>query len=93
MTIRPEQIHFACTCDSFPEQYVAYLDGRAVAYLRLRSGWFYAACPGLTGEVVLEADVRDVVGRFATEADRRKHLDAARVAIADWCNARQGAQP
>ena len=43
------------TCGACPEQYDVFLGEELVAYLRLRHGWFYAACPYVGGTVVYEA--------------------------------------
>ena len=46
---------FLQTCNACPEQYDVSLNGKQMAYLRLRHGYFYAAVPDCGGEVVYEA--------------------------------------
>lgn len=68
-----------CTCMACPEQYDVFQvneDGteKEVAYLRLRHGLFYAACP-FGGVVVYTSNVR---GDGIFEDDERQyHLNAA----------------
>jgi len=88
MTVHASDIQLVRTCTAYPEQYDAWHEGKLVGCLRLRGGWFYAACPDLDGDYVY--DMRDPVmgGVFATDAERDRHLNAARAAIARWLNAR-----
>jgi hypothetical protein len=78
-------IRLEMTCGACPEQYDAFLGDRLVGYLRLRHGFFYAACPNASGEVVYEAEtIGD--GIFASE-EREMHLSKATAAIVAWHNA------
>ncbi len=70
------------TCDACPEQYQVTVDGKNVAYLRLRHGRFYAACPDVGGEVVYQA-YPEGDGVF-NPAEREVYLISACAAIATW---------
>lgn len=73
------------TCEAFPEQYDVYRAGEQVGYLRLRHGVFYAACPGVGGQVVYQSEpVGD--GCFE-DHERRVELTAAMKAIDRASNA------
>jgi hypothetical protein len=55
---KPVMIHgyiLQRTCHACPEQYDVFAGEHLVAYLRLRHGNFYAACPDVGGDVVYEA--------------------------------------
>lgn len=70
------------TCGGCPEQYDAFYKGAQVGYLRLRHGYFYAACPDVGGEVVYAAHPN---GDGCFEPDERDYyLCEARAAIARW---------
>ena len=43
------------TCWACPEQYDVLKDGKNIAYLRLRHGWFYASVPNCSGNRIYEA--------------------------------------
>ena len=67
------------TCEACPEQYDVFKDGKQVAYLRLRHGWFYAKVPDYSDEIVYEAEPK---GGGAFEDDERmKYLTEAISAI------------
>jgi hypothetical protein len=74
------QFQLLKTCYACPEQYDVSLNGKDVAYLRLRHGRFYAAVPDVGGKVVYEANPNGD-GSFDDD-ERDKHLTAACVAIA-----------
>ncbi len=71
------------TCDACPEQYDAFILGKQVGYLRLRSGVFTVHFPDYGGELVyrkvFEGD--GWLGRFDTERQRAHYLAKAREAI------------
>jgi len=59
------------TCGACPEQYDVYdKEDNLIAYLRLRHGYFYAACPHVGGVVVYEASPR---GDGVFESYEREH--------------------
>lgn len=79
------EVELEQSSSSCPEQYDAYIDHERVAYLRLRWGFFYVACPGVDGEIVYSANIGDVyTGAFTREDERRKHLEQAKSAILAW---------
>ncbi len=45
-----------CTCTACPEQYDVFKDGRQVAYMRMRHGWFRVAVPDVTGDTIYSAE-------------------------------------
>mgnify|MGYP001602130932 CR=1 FL=1 len=69
------------TCFACPEQYDVWMGDECVGYLRLRHGWFYAECNGITvyetndckGDGIFEYEEREF---FLTEAVKAilKHL-------------------
>lgn len=67
------------TCEACPEQYDAYIDGKQVAYLRLRHGYFYVTYPDVGGEVIYSANTMGD-GMF-DDSEREGHLVAARLRI------------
>lgn len=75
------------TCWSCPEQYDVFKRGKLVAYLRLRHGIFYAACPDVGGTTVYQ-DNPEGDGMFNQE-ERLKYLTKAIIAIKKY---RQHAQ-
>ena len=70
------------TCSACPEQYDAYSNGKKVAYLRLRHGYFATECPDVYGAIVYQACTKGD-GLFA-EDEREEHLNAAKAAIVRW---------
>lgn len=71
------------TCGACPEQYDVFKDGKQVAYLRLRYGYFYAACPKCGGETVYEANPQ---GEGVFDYDERSHfLTEAINAVDKFC--------
>lgn len=78
-----EDLNFICTCDACPEQYdVKDLDGNQVAYVRLRWGYLYCACPDCGCEKVYETDIGDgLTGCFEDEEQRKYHLNEIANAI------------
>lgn len=103
MGTRASDVTLKQTSSAFPEQYDAYVDGKVVAYLRLRSGPFTVQCPhpytnedqsridgfidGFLSETVYIAD--DVgYGEFDDEETRERELGKAREAIAAWVDRR-----
>jgi hypothetical protein len=89
MSITADDIRLERTCFACPEQYDAYdPDGRKVAYLRLRHGWFKVDMPGVGGETVYSAEPAGD-GIFA-DGERDEYLDAAREMIAVYLNAADG---
>lgn len=70
---------FKLTCGACPEQYDVLLDGKYMAYLRLRHGYFYASVPDVGGKVVYDANPK---GDGIFESDEREfHLQNAYDAI------------
>lgn len=65
-----------CTCSAAPEQYDVFLANQQIGYLRLRWGEFFAAYPGLGGEIVYEALIEDKASSFSDE-ERGEHLPKA----------------
>lgn len=84
--MKPDDIELILTCYACPEQYDAKVDGKTVAYLRLRWSHFGVECPDVGGETVYEAEIGDsgMDGCFEDDEQRVKHLDAAREAICKW---------
>lgn len=78
------EVKLTKTCGACPEQYDAYVGTHRVGYLRLRHGYFYAACPWVGGTVVYEADTNGD-GCF-DDNERDEHLEAAKAAILKWRN-------
>jgi hypothetical protein len=74
-----QKIELVMTCEACPEQYDAFIDGKQVAYLRLRHGYFYVAYPDVGGEVIYSADTKGD-GMFEDD-EREGHLIAARLRI------------
>lgn len=70
---------FTQTCNACPEQYEVTLNGKQMAYLRLRHGYFYAAVPDCGGEVVYAAHPKGD-GIFEWE-EREEYLQKALDAI------------
>ena len=70
------------TCYAMPEQYDVYKDGKQVAYLRLRHGYFYASCPDVNGDIIYKADL-SMEGRFHDD-DREEYLTEAINAVDEW---------
>jgi hypothetical protein len=68
------------TCVACPEQYDVYWWEDTVAYLRLRHGVFYAACPDVGGDIVYRVDIGDDAGVFL-DTEREHYLTAAIDAI------------
>ncbi len=69
----PEGVRLDQTCGACPEQYEAFFDNRQIGYLRLRHGYFYAAWPNVSGEVVYDAETEGD-GCFLAE-ERADHLE------------------
>jgi len=78
-------VELVLTCTACPEQYDAFIDGKRVAYLRLRHGYFYASCPWVEGVTVYESQTKGD-GIFDYE-EREKELNAAVAAILEWIRA------
>jgi hypothetical protein len=76
------------TCEAYPEQYDAYLNGERVGYLRLRHGNFRVDCPKCGGETVYRA-ATDGDGCFDS-TERDFHLTLAALAIQAWIARRVG---
>lgn len=70
------------TCGACPEQYDVTQDGRQVGYLRLRHGWFYAACPDVGGDIVYESEPKGD-GIFE-DYERPIEIEKALAAIREW---------
>jgi len=74
-----EGFEFEQTCGACPEQYDVTLNGKRMAYLRLRHGYFYAAVPDCGGQMVYSAEPK---GDGIFECDEReKYLKEALAAI------------
>lgn len=73
------QYELVTTCDSHPEQYEVFLEGKQVGYLRLRHGEFRADVPEHGGTTVFRSLPR---GDGDFEDDEREiHLHAAIASI------------
>jgi hypothetical protein len=70
------------TCYACPEQYDAWMNGKAVGYLRLRHGAFTVFCPNAPGEMVYEASPKGD-GQFEDD-EREAYLNSATLAIKRW---------
>lgn len=90
MSVHWKEIRLELTCSACPEQYDATYSGQQVGYLRLRHGNFTVECPDVGGKLVYEAQPEGD-GIFEDE-ERDYYLSAAKMKIADWCNA-QGIEP
>lgn len=76
-----DEFELRLTCESCPEQYDVYRDGRQVAYFRLRHGQFRVDVPGCGGETIyvnwpkgdgmFDDDERDHYLGVAVDAVRR----------------------
>lgn len=67
------------TCLACPEQYDVFKQGRMVAYLRLRHGYFSVQCPDVCCKTVYEAEPEGD-GMF-NQNERMKYLTEAIMAI------------
>ena len=66
---------FKQTCSACPEQYDVFdKEGRQVAYVRLRWGSLYAACPDVGGTIIYSADIGNDDGCFRSDKQRSHHL-------------------
>ena len=72
-------INLEKTCDAFPEQYDAFLEGEQVGYLRLRHGHFSVRYPDARGEEIYFASPKGD-GMFDDD-ERAGYLEAAKLAI------------
>ena len=79
-----DEYRLEMTCMACPEQYDVYKGEEVVGYLRLRHGYFYAACPHVGGERVYEAYPKGD-GMFE-EDERSRYLANALVAIDTYYN-------
>jgi hypothetical protein len=76
--IELRQLNTAC-----PEDYNAYLDGKQVAYLRLRHGYFSVEAPDREGNVIYSSCPKGD-GIFDDDEERTYHLQRAVNAIMRW---------
>lgn len=76
--IELRQLNTAC-----PEDYNAYLDGKQVAYLRLRHGSFTVRCPDGGGDVVYSGNPKGD-GIFDDDEERQLFLQRVVNAIIKW---------
>ena len=67
------------TCSACPEQYDVFKDGKQIAYLRLRHGWFYASVPDCSDNIVYKAEPKGD-GMFE-EDERMRYLTEAIEAV------------
>jgi hypothetical protein len=75
--IKATNIDFELTCYACPEQYDVYIDGKQVAYVRLRWGCLRVTVPDVGGVLVYEHEYDDEwQGCFDSDEDREFHLDA-----------------
>lgn len=87
--ITADDIRLERTCYACPEQYDAYdPDGRKVAYLRLRHGYFKVDMPGVGGQTVYSAEPAGD-GIF-DGGERDDYLREARERIALFLSAADG---
>ena len=63
------------TCETCPEQYDVVYAGKKIAYMRLRSGHFYASVGGNLGEIVYSTNTKGSGG--FDEDERMDHLNKA----------------
>ena len=88
-TLTADDISLVQTCGACPEQYDAYdPDGRKVAYLRLRHGYFTVEMPHAGGKRVYSAEPSGD-GIFAPD-ERDDYLREARERIAGYLTAADG---
>lgn len=80
--IEIDGLKLVCTCVACPEQYEVFDGEQQVGYLRLRHGYFYAACPDVRGERVYESQPKGD-GIFDDD-ERMPELTAAVNAIKEW---------
>lgn len=74
------------TCGACPEQYDGYINGKQVAYFRLRWGLFTVECPDCEGELVYRHEFNDrLLGMFESEEERGEHLTRACEQVLKWC--------
>lgn len=92
VTDLPAGWELAETCAACPEQYDLFDEqGRIVAYMRLRSGYFRVRYGGASGPTIYEHEwLREgLKGMFESSEERDEHLTAA-VAAAVESHARRG---
>ncbi len=75
--IKAVNIDFELTCGACPEQYDVYIDGKQVAYVRLRWGGLRVTVPGVGGEEVYQYSWNNGwLGEFPSHTERKFHLDS-----------------
>lgn len=68
------KLNFELTCESCPEQYDVYFEGKQVAYVRLRGGYLSCECPDVNGELVYSRMFSNWAGGFTSEWARKRYL-------------------
>jgi hypothetical protein len=70
-----------CSCQICPEQWDVYIDEHVVGYLRLRWGYFKAAFPDASGEIIYETSRILGDGCFDNGKERMREMKRAIKAI------------
>ena len=75
--IKAVNIDFELTCHACPEEYDVYIEGKQVAYVRLRWGHLRVDVPDIGGETVYVYNWKDEwKGFFASDEEKEFHLDS-----------------
>lgn len=70
-----DKLIFKQTCIASPEQYDVYLEGKQVAYIRLRWGYLSVEYPNVNGIVIYHHKFTDEYkGSFDTRKERVKYM-------------------
>ena len=68
-------LKFEKTCLACPEQYDVFLDGKQIAYIRLRHGNLSVNCPDVGGKEIYYHHFKDdLKGMFNNSEERKKYL-------------------
>lgn len=77
-----KKLNFIRTCDSCPEQYDVFKDGRQVGYVRLRWGTVTCDFPDCGCDTIYSHDfVNGWKGNFDSSEERAKYLNRIATAI------------
>lgn len=80
-----DKIEFMRITIAYPRQYLAFLNDKQVAYVRLRGGVLFADAPDLDGETIFEHRFDDKTkGCFEDNAEEGKYLLEIENAITEW---------